>query len=58
MILSHAEHESSREESTRNSRINVLCPWGGAVTKWFSKTVYPSSRVETTSFEIPGLFHH
>lgn len=58
MILSHAEHESSREESTRNSRINVLLSMGGGVTKWFSKTVYPSSRVETTSFEIPGLFHH
>lgn len=29
MILSHAEHESSREESTRNSRINVLLSMGG-----------------------------
>lgn len=36
----HAEHESSREESTRNSRIMCFCPQGvGSVTECFSKIV-------------------
>ena len=45
VILSHAEHESSREESTRNSRIMCFCPQGaGRVTEWFSKTVQAALR--------------
>ena len=40
MIPLHAEHESSREESTRNSRIMCFCPQGaGRITGWFLKTV-------------------
>lgn len=59
MIPSHAEHESSREESTRNSRINVLLSTGSREGhKVGFKDSYPSSRVETIGFEISGLFHH
>lgn len=59
MIPLHAEHESSREESTRNSRINVLLSIGSREGhKVVFKDSYPSSRVETPGFEISGLFHH
>ena len=59
MIPLQAEHESSREESTRNSRIHVLLSMGSREGhKVIFKDGHPASRVETTSFEISGLFHH
>nr|KAF6440955.1 hypothetical protein HJG63_012193 [Rousettus aegyptiacus] len=49
MMWRHAEHEGSREASTRNSGSVCFCPWGaGGVTEWVSDS-HPSGRAEPSA---------
>lgn len=57
MILLHAKHESSREESTRKSRSMCFCPEGaGRVTKWFSETVTLQALLRSQALKSRGYF--
>lgn len=59
MILSHAEHESSHEASTHNSRNYVLLSTGSRKShKVVFRDSHPSSRGETMALESSGLWHY